>query len=71
MSETLSYEQQIIKAVKKVLPAVVSVIVSEDFEKFKGEVAQLPKGPIPLDQYQNEKEMMENIPRTKDGRVKI
>lgn len=70
-----SYEQQIIKAVKTALPAVVSVVISKSPSKifrrrlqsgspfdFWGDVFGLP---VP-----NE-EIPENIPRMPDGKIKI
>ena len=71
MDKQLSHEERVIGAVKKALPAVVSIIVSKDFETFKNEIRKFPQGPIPLDQYMNQKEILESVPRTEDGRVKI
>lgn len=68
---TLSHEELIIEAVKKTLPAVVSVVASKDFERFKKDLHMMPQGPIPLDRYMSEKDILENVPRTEDGRVKV
>lgn len=69
---TLSHEEQVIAAVKETLPSVVSIIATKDFEIFKKDFHKfLPPGPIPLDQYMSEQEMLENVPRTEEGQVKI
>ncbi len=68
---TLSHEERVISAVRKILPSVVSIIVSKDFEAMKKELQKIPEGPIPLDQYVDRNEILNSLPRTEDGRVKV
>ncbi len=70
----MNYEEQVIGTVKKVLPTVVSIVVSKDLEKLE---ASNPFGYLHFegdDQEISQEEMQERIdslPRTKEGKIKI
>ncbi|MBU6415042.1 trypsin-like peptidase domain-containing protein [Patescibacteria group bacterium] len=70
----MNYEEQVIATVKKVLPAVVSIVVSKDLEKLE---ASNPFGYLHFegdDEEISQEEMRERIdslPRTKEGKIKI
>lgn len=63
------YQQQIIKAVKKVLPAVVSIAVAKDLKQIKSE---LPLGPL-LDPRERAfiESRLRQAPRDEKGKVKL
>lgn len=67
----MDYEQQIISTVKKASPAVVSIIISKDFPKIKKQIQQ-EFGPLDLFEFFGlPKPEMPELPRMKDGKVKI
>jgi serine protease Do len=71
---TQSYEQQVIQAIKKVLPAVVSIVVSKDLEDLKKNnpfgYFQLGQA-MPEGEEQTPESMLDELPRTKEGKIKV
>lgn len=71
MSRT-NYEEQVISAVKKVMPAMASIVVAKDYEKLKEERAENLLKINPFDPYeQPEMPKDEELPHTEDGKVRI
>lgn len=72
---TQPYEQQIINAVKKVLPAVVSIVVSKDLEDLKKNnpfgYFQLGQETMPGNEGPTPESMLDELPRTKEGKIKV
>lgn len=70
MLDNTSHEKQIIKAVKTAAPAVVSITISKSPQKIRRPAPYSFSpfdffGPLP------EEELPENLPRMKDGKIKI
>ena len=67
-----NYEEKIISAVKKVMPAVVSIIVAKDYEKFKKERELDIKKINPFDFYEHQPfPEEEELPHTEDGKIRV
>ena len=66
----MDYENQIISAVRKVMPAVVNVVVAKDLEEVTKE---LPFDPSQLNPYEQAmlEDKLRHAPRDEDGRIKV
>jgi len=67
-----NHEEKVISAVKKVMPAVVSIVVAKDYEKLKEERAQDLLKINPFDVYEQQPlPEAEELPHTEDGKIRI
>lgn len=66
----MDYQAQIIESIKKVLPAVVSIVVSKNLEEIKNELPFDIESLNPYDQAIFQ-ERMRNAPRDDQGRIKV
>ena len=66
----MDYENQIIGAIKRVMPAVVNVVVAKDLEEVAKE---LPFDPSQLNPYEQAmlEDKLRHAPRDEDGRIKV
>ncbi len=64
-----SHEEAVIEAVKRTIPAVVSIIISKTLEEFEksNPFSQMLGGITP----EESQELMDNLPRTEEGKIRV